>query len=109
MITPEVVVEAYKKTGLKPLRFNVLQNNFACAMGAMYVCNHPDIDREKIEDDDVYDEYRKFFGSEKLMTAFRRGFDGCDFIIKELGPEELVLYRIGEKAAKLVFGGKNVS
>lgn len=95
-VYPELVIEAYKATGLKPMRGDFFpQEGCACALGAVY--------QYMCEGDGRYiEDYLEQELTDKYVQAFAAGFDGvvvekCNYARNN--PEA---YQDGIKAWKMV-------
>lgn len=68
-VYPELVIEAYKATGLKPMRGDFFpKEGCACALGAVY--------RYMCEDGRYVEDYLEQELTDAYVQAFAAGFDG---------------------------------
>ncbi len=86
-ITPEMVLEAYKKTGLVPKQGATCLRDgevyYGCALGAMYLATNENVPRDSHGDPLVMSAYNwseKEYGD--YGCAFRRGFDGSALLAR---------------------------
>jgi hypothetical protein len=92
-VYPELVIEAYKATGLKPMRGDFFpKEGCACALGAVYAFMCEDDKSIYIEDyleKELTDEY---------VQAFAAGFDGVDIDKCNYATRNPEAYEDGKKA-----------
>lgn len=100
-ITPEQVVEAYKTTGLKPVRHITLKDGCACGLGAVYA-QKLNVRTECVGE--VFTEIKKYGLSPSYVSGFIAGFDGVDFdeMRDVLIEDESIGYEDGQAAWKAV-------
>ncbi len=102
-ITPEEIIEAYKKTGTKPTRLYLIPiNGKCCALGALYLYNnsafHDYYDRQILRY--FYAKYSKLY-----IDNFILGFDSS--IDRPLFENENEIFRLAfndGKRCQVVFG-----
>ncbi|ALS22125.1 hypothetical protein [Paenibacillus naphthalenovorans] len=98
-ITPEMVLKAYQKTGLKPIRGEYFSDGCACGMGAIYKLHGGNI----ISGIEV-DKYTMNLTSINYMEGFYTGFDGKEDLTEEtaFNKEEWMGYVDGKAAWEAV-------
>jgi hypothetical protein len=73
-ITPEMVIEAYMKTGLKPAKNLFVEDGCACAIGALFTAAGQDSDNAY--DHEIVDWAKEQTKSNDYPYGFMAGFDG---------------------------------